>query len=105
MPVPTFSSRDFTRDVSAAKRAATHGPVIITDRGRPAFTLLTFENYKKITSKSAKIADLLAMPGAESIDLDIPRSTELAQAADLMGDDLELHPPKPKTRLKTAKFK
>jgi len=36
MPVHTFSSRDFTRDVSAAKRAAADGPVFITDRGRPS---------------------------------------------------------------------
>ena len=40
MPVHTVSSRDFTRDVSAAKRAAADGPVFITDRGRPAFALL-----------------------------------------------------------------
>lgn len=29
----TFSSREFTRDVGAAKRAAASGPVFITDRG------------------------------------------------------------------------
>ncbi|RYH23235.1 MAG: prevent-host-death protein, partial [Alcaligenaceae bacterium] len=40
MSVTTFSSRDFTRDVSAAKRAANDGPVFITDRGQPAFALL-----------------------------------------------------------------
>ena len=37
MGIHTFSSRDFTRDVSAAKRATADGPVFITDRGRPAF--------------------------------------------------------------------
>jgi PHD/YefM family antitoxin component YafN of YafNO toxin-antitoxin module len=79
----TFSSRDFTRDVSAAKRAAAQGPVIITDRGRPAFTLLTFEAYKIMLKKPIKIADLLAMPGAELIELEIPRSNELARAANL----------------------
>ena len=45
MPVHTFSSRDFTRDVSAAKRAATDGPVFITDRGRPAYALLKIDDY------------------------------------------------------------
>jgi hypothetical protein len=40
MPVHTYSSRNFTRDVGAAKRAAADGPVFITDRGRPAFALL-----------------------------------------------------------------
>jgi PHD/YefM family antitoxin component YafN of YafNO toxin-antitoxin module len=83
MSTLTFSSRDFTRDVSAAKRAAAQGPVIITDRGRPAFTLLTFEAYKVMLKKPIKIADLLAMPGVELIDLEIPRSNEVARAANL----------------------
>jgi PHD/YefM family antitoxin component YafN of YafNO toxin-antitoxin module len=85
MSLLTFSSRDFTRDVSAAKRAAAQGPVIITDRGRPAFTLLTFEAYKKMSGKrkATKIADLLAMPLGDLIELEIPQSNELAQSADL----------------------
>jgi hypothetical protein len=37
MGIHTFSSRDFTREVSAAKRATADGAVFITDRGRPAF--------------------------------------------------------------------
>ena len=45
MTVQTYSSRDFTRDVSAAKRAAAHGPVLITDRGRPAYALLSIQDY------------------------------------------------------------
>ena len=38
--ITTISSRDFNQDVSKAKRAAEAGPVVITDRGRPAFVLL-----------------------------------------------------------------
>ena len=45
MGIHTFSSRDFARDVSAAKRAAADGPVFITDRGRPAFALLKIDDY------------------------------------------------------------
>ena len=30
-----MSSREFNQDTSGAKRAAEHGPVYITDRGRP----------------------------------------------------------------------
>ena len=40
MTITTISSRDFNQDVSQAKRAAEAGPVVITDRGRPAFVLL-----------------------------------------------------------------
>lgn len=47
----TVSSRDFTRDVSAAKRAATRGPVFITDRGKPAFALLKIDDYYRITGQ------------------------------------------------------
>ena len=51
MSVLTVSSRDFTRDVSAAKRAAAEGPVFITDRGRPAFALLKIDDYYRITGQ------------------------------------------------------
>lgn len=54
MPIHTFSSRDFTRDVSAAKRAASGHPVFITDRGRPAFVLLNIDYYYSITEKGEK---------------------------------------------------
>lgn len=50
MPVHTFSSRDFTRDVSAAERAAVEGPVFISDRGRPAFALLKIEDYYRLNT-------------------------------------------------------
>lgn len=49
MTVQTVSSRDFTRDVSAAKRATHKGPVFITDRGRPAYALLSIEDYRRLS--------------------------------------------------------
>ena len=83
MPITTLTSRQFNQDSSRAKKAAADGPVIITDRGQPAHVLLTFEAYKKITRVNSKIADLLAMPGLDEMKLDIRRSADLAQAADL----------------------
>ena len=47
--VSTVSSREFSQGASSAKRAASKGPVIITDRGRPAHVLLTIEAYQKLT--------------------------------------------------------
>lgn len=82
MAITTLSSRQFNQDTSQAKKAAMAGPVIITDRGRPAHVLLTFDEYKKITGGRAKIADLLAMPGIEDIEFDIPQLRDLAQPAD-----------------------
>ena len=83
MAITTVSSRQFNQDTSMAKKAALAGPVFITDRGRPAHVLLTFDEYKKICGGQTMIADLLAMPGAADIELEIPQRRDLAQAADL----------------------
>lgn len=83
MTITTFSSRRFNQDAGSAKKAAKAGPVFITDRGRPAHVLLTFDEYKKITGGRAKIADLLAMPGIEDIEFELAPLRDLARAAAL----------------------
>ncbi len=83
MTITTLSSRQFNQDSSKAKKAAMDGPVFITDRGRPAHVLLSFDEYKKISGRRTKIADLLAMPGIEDVELEIPQRSDLAQPADL----------------------
>lgn len=84
MAIKTISSREFNQGASEAKRAASHGPVFITDRGRPAHVLMSIEHYQSLTAAQENIADLLAMPdvaGAE-VDLDISRARDLARPAD-----------------------
>ena len=83
MTITTLSSRQFNQDSSKAKKAAMDGPVFITDRGRPAHVLLSFDEYKKISGRRTKIADLLAIPGIEDVELEIPQRSDLAQPADL----------------------
>ena len=83
MTITTLSSRQFNQDASKAKKAALTGPVFITDRGRPAHVLLTYDEYKKLTGAHTRIADLLAMPGSEHFELEISSARERAQAADL----------------------
>lgn len=83
MTITTLSSREFNQDASKAKVAAQAGPVIITDRGRPAHVLLSFRDYKKLTAQSTKIAELLAMPGGGDFEFDVPKMHDVAQAADL----------------------
>jgi PHD/YefM family antitoxin component YafN of YafNO toxin-antitoxin module len=51
------NSREFNQDVSAAKRAADDGPVVITDRGTPAYVLLRHEDYLKLIGKGKTIID------------------------------------------------
>jgi len=83
MTITTLSSREFNQRASDAKRAAKNGPVFITDRGVPAHVLLSIDDYRKLTGGQPKIADLLAMPGAEAIEFDPPRPRDLARPAKL----------------------
>ena len=83
MPITAMTSREFNQDTGRAKKAAEHGPVFITDRGRPAHVLLGIEEYRRLAGGRRKIADLLAMPGAEDVDLAIPVQRDRARPADL----------------------
>jgi prevent-host-death family protein len=83
MTITTLSSREFNQDTSRAKKAATEGPVFITDRGKPAHVLLSIEDYRQLTGGARKIADALAMPGVEDIDLTPPRARIGLRPADL----------------------
>lgn len=85
MSVHTFSSRDFTRDVGAAKRAAAKGPVFITDRGRPAFALLKIEDYYQLAGQQeASLLDVMdAIPSGAGIEFEPPRMQVGLRAADL----------------------
>ena len=73
MTITTISSREFNQDTSRAKKAASEGPVFITDRGKPAHVLLSIEEYRHITGKRRSIADALAMPSLADIEFDPPR--------------------------------
>ena len=73
-----MTSREFNRDVSKAKRQASQGSVFITDRGTPAYVLMTVENYHRIVGDDVSIAELLAMSNAADIEFEPPR----------LGDDL-----------------
>ena len=75
MSVHTYSSRDFTRDVGAAKRATADGPVFITDRGRPAFALLKIEDYYRLAGQqeTSLLEVMEAIPGGTGIEFDPPR--------------------------------
>ena len=85
MSVHTFSSRDFTRDVSAAKRAAERGPVFITDRGKPAFALLKIDDYYRIVGKGeTSLLDVMdGIPCAEGIEFEPVRANIKLRPAQL----------------------
>lgn len=63
----TMTARDFNRDVSAAKREASREPVVITDRGEPAFVLLSIHQYRQLHGSGESLLERLSMDD----DLDI----------------------------------
>ncbi|MCB1640455.1 MAG: type II toxin-antitoxin system Phd/YefM family antitoxin [Xanthomonadales bacterium] len=83
MPITTLSSRELNQDVTRAKKATKSGPVFITDRGRPAHVLLSFEAYQRLTGQRRNIADVLAVPGLAELDFQPPRIDIGARPADL----------------------
>ncbi len=83
MPITTLSSREFNQDTSRAKKAATAGPVFITDRGVPAHVLLSIEAYQQLIGGQESIIDRLGMPlGVEDVELELPPGGDLARPAD-----------------------
>lgn len=51
------TSRELNHDVSAVKRAAARGPVVITDHGRPSHVLLTFADYERLTGTDTSLGE------------------------------------------------
>jgi prevent-host-death family protein len=84
MTVTTLSSREFNQDTGRAKNAARGGPVFITDRGRPAHVLLTFEDYQRLTGGQDSIIDLLGLSSEEAdVEFETTTPRDLARPADL----------------------
>jgi prevent-host-death family protein len=84
MTVTKLSSREFNQDVSRAKRAADEGPVIITDRGEPAYVLLRHEDYRRLKGGGPTIVEMLAQPESADMEFEPPRlGNEIFRPADL----------------------
>jgi hypothetical protein len=84
MRTTTLTAREFNQDVSRAKRAADRGPVVITDRGEPAYVLLRHDAYRRLIGSGPGIRELLGQPGGEDIEFDPQRlGSGIARPADL----------------------
>jgi Antitoxin Phd_YefM, type II toxin-antitoxin system len=66
----TMTSRDFNQDVSRAKRLADDAPVTITDRGQPAYVLMTHDEFLRLTGNTPSILDLLADSKGDEIEFE-----------------------------------
>jgi len=65
-----MTAREFNRDVSAAKREASRGPVVITDRGEPAYVLLSIDEYRRLGEQGATLLERLSMDDDLEIDFE-----------------------------------
>lgn len=81
--ITTISSRAFNQDLGHAKRAANDGPVIITDRGEPAYVLMTHDAWQRLRGERRSIRQLLALPGVEDIDFEPGRLSHITTPVDL----------------------
>ena len=81
----TMTSREFNQRTHAAKVAAAQGPVVVTDRGRPAHVLLTFEAYQRMSGPQRTLADaFMGPPELADIDLVLERPVDLGREVDLL---------------------
>lgn len=84
MSMTTLSSREFNQDIGRAKRSADEGPVVITDRGTPAYVLLRHDAYRALVAGRPGLRSQLDMAGVEDIDFEpAPLQGPLARPADL----------------------
>lgn len=83
--ITVMTSREFNQNTAKAKRAARKGPVYITERGRPAYVLISKEEHEKLKAgdeagaypgkrKFISAAEALAHPESAHIDFEVPES-------------------------------
>lgn len=86
MTITTLSARDFNQDVGRAKKATTNGPVIITDRGKPAHVLMSFDEYRRLRGgKKMSLLESLtpSHPVPMDDDFDFPTLGEIMKPVEL----------------------
>ena len=77
-----INSRGFNQDTGRAKKAATVGPLFISDRGNPAHVLISIEDYQRLTNQHRNIIQALSMLGLSDIKVEFPRLRKLTCSTD-----------------------
>ena len=89
----SMTSREASQDFRRAKREAKSGPVIITERGRPANVLMSYDDYERLTEKPKSLFDRVAIPGQEEVDFEPPPRQKAAPCACAKRSTLQLRRP------------
>lgn len=71
-----MTSREFNQHIGQAQRAAQSAPVFVTNRGKPAFVFLNYEEYQRLTGGRSALEALTAAPdlAAELVDIEFELS-------------------------------
>jgi prevent-host-death family protein len=73
---PTFTARQYNQDASSVKRAAKDGPVIITERGKPAHVLMTIATYERLKGESEKVPLVAFLERLDLTGIDLSRARD-----------------------------
>jgi prevent-host-death family protein len=78
----TITSREANQYFGKAKRAAEEGPVTITDRGRPAFVLMKYAEYRRLAGPRRSIVDMLNHEESKDLDFEPERMGDWSRPFD-----------------------
>lgn len=68
----TMTSREFNQHIGQAQRAAQTAPVFVTRRGKPAFVLLNYEDYRQLAGGLSAYDVLCGMDAPDVGDMMLP---------------------------------
>lgn len=83
--MPVMTSREFNQRSSQAQKYALEEPVIITNRGTPAFVLMTYAEYEKTKKAKPFRSALDALLPTDDADIELelqPRSQAQRRSVD-----------------------
>jgi prevent-host-death family protein len=72
----SFTARQHNQDASSVKRAAQNGPVIITERGKPAHVLMTIDAYERLSEIKPRVPLVAFLEDLPLSDLDLTRERD-----------------------------
>ncbi|WP_373768023.1 type II toxin-antitoxin system prevent-host-death family antitoxin [Glaesserella sp.] len=84
--MPIMTSREFNQRSSQAQKYALEEPVIITNRGTPAFVLMSYTEYEKVRQAKPFRSALEALLPIDNDDVELelqPRSRAQRRPVDL----------------------
>ena len=84
--MPIMTSREFNQHSSQAQKYALEEPVIITNRGTPAFVLMSYTEYEKVQQAKPFRSALEALLPIDNDDVELelqPRSRAQRRPVDL----------------------